>query len=241
MKFFRFSARIFIFLLLTQPILAFGKKDKTDSEPKKEQTEEIKKDFLKIDLFLDTKNPNQKNHFYWQTSSVSYKDSFDALSGASKVHSTQNLRESTLDKTTKSLQIPKGLYALCLFAIASPDSLQKDDFQIENEGKKLTITFSHRGNEYKIESDENGIIKVPDGFFIKKMQKNESEEQVLSEFVADSVSEKASAFYTGKLKSKLDKNRILEITGKLRLTKQEIPPSEAKESESEDEKSPSNP
>lgn len=169
----------FIFFLLNCTIFAFGKKDSAEANETQEsapQKVEVKKEFLKIDLSLDTKNPSAKNHLNWQNTSAKYKDYFDTISGASKVHSTKNLREFTFDKTAKAFQIPKGLYCLCLFAVAKSDYLTQDGFQITQDGKTLVITFSHRGYEYKIQSDENGTFIVPDSFSILKPQKTEPTE-----------------------------------------------------------------
>lgn len=166
----------FIFFLLISQIFSLGKKDKNNSSENSSSQEEseIKKDFFKVDFLLDTKKANPKNHLVWSNSSAAYKDYFDALSGASKVHSTKNLREAFFDKSTKSYLIPKGLYALCLFALANPESVSTDGLSVTQEGKKISIRFTHRENSYRIESDEKGEIYIPQGFFIK-LKENKSE------------------------------------------------------------------
>ena len=218
----------FFLLFVANSAFSFGKKDSSDTTTQDvPKTEEIKKDFLKIDFLLDTAHANPKNHLNWKTSSASYKDSFDAISGASKVHSTKNLREATLDASSKALQIPKGLRALCLFAVASPETLQKDNFQITHEEKKLTISFSHRGNDYKIESDENGTILVPEGFSIKLANQNEKPEEKPSEEEANFTQDKPAftikAIFSGKLKASLSPSGILTLNGKLILTENKEP------------------
>lgn len=167
----------FIFFLLIPQIFSLGKKDKNDSKEtagSQQEESEIKKDFFKVDFLLDTKKANPKNHLVWSNSSAAYRDYFDALSGASKVHSTKNLREAFFDKSTKSFLIPKGLYALCLFALANPELVSTDGLSVTQEGEKTTITFTHRENSYRIESDEKGEIYIPQGFFIK-LKENKSE------------------------------------------------------------------
>ena len=189
MKFSRFFSIIFIFLLLNQSVFSLGKKDKDsdkkESEPVKE--EKIPNETIKIDLFLDTKKPNFKNHFNWKASSKSensssstsssnssnsYKDSFDTVSGASIVHSTKKFRDFSADSSSKNLRTPKGLRNLCLYAVSNPEMLSADNFSVTQQGKKLTITFTHRENSYKIETNEKGEIMVPAGFFIKLKEKN---------------------------------------------------------------------
>ena len=167
-----------LFFIVLFSAFSFGKKDSSDSSSQPGQAP--KTDFLTIDLLLDTKKTGKGSHFNWKNSSASYKDTFDAVSGASKVHSTKNLRELALDKTSKSFLIPKGLYCLCLFAVANPETLAKDCFHIEQKDKKVVITFTHRGNDYKIESDENGEILVSDSFFIKLQEKELAEEDANS-------------------------------------------------------------
>ena len=140
MKFSRFFSIIFIFLLLNQSAFSLGKKDK-DSDKKESELikeEKIPNETIKIDLFLDTKKPNSKNHFNWKASSKSenssssssssnssnsYKDSFDTVSGASIVHSTKKFREFSADSSSKNLRTPKGLRNLCLYAVSNQEML----------------------------------------------------------------------------------------------------------------------
>lgn len=161
----KLSAVTFIVLLSAAQIYTFGKKDSSGSDSS--DSSEVQKEHIKIELFLDTKNSDSKNHFKWETSKNKYNDSFDTVSGASKVHSTKNFRDTALDSTKRNLRTPKGLRNLCLYAVANPEILKKDGFSATKEGSKITITFTHRENSYKIESDENGDIMVPEGFFIK--------------------------------------------------------------------------
>ena len=168
MKIFKVLFVFSIFLFSIGSINALGKKDKDagKTETQAPEKKEVKKDFLSLDLYLDTKKANKKNHLNWKTSSEKYNDSFDAVSSASKVHSTKNLREATMDSGKKNMQIPKGLRSLCLFAVSSPETLSKDNFLATQKGKKITITFEHRGFSYKIESNEKGEIQVPESFSI---------------------------------------------------------------------------
>lgn len=255
MKFPRFFSVFTLVFFAASFSYSLGKKDgKSESEQsKKQEKAELQEDFIKIDMLLDTKSANPKNHLKWKNSSASYDDYFDTISGASKVHSTKNLRDVTLDAGTKSLKIPKGLRSLCLFSVANPESLKNDNFLITQQGKKLTITFSHRQIDYKIESDEEGFIKVPDGFFIKMPKKAEESTKSKDEkkadektnakaeaaqakktdgipddkFQNDEPPQSLSAIYVGKLEAKLSPEGILSIKGKLDLGKHEKPKSEA--------------
>lgn len=163
---------------MASEISALGKKDKAESSASSEN----QKEYIKIDLLLDTKKPNSKNHFNWKASSKSasssssttssnssifFNDYFDTVSGASKVHSTKKFRDFSTGSSSKNLRTPKGLRNLCLYAVSNPEMLSADNFSVSQRGRKLTITFTHREISYKIESDEKGIISVPKGFFIK--------------------------------------------------------------------------
>lgn len=238
------------FLFISIPAFSFGKKDKSETaEPAQEspapETLEVKKEQLKINLFLDTAHQNEKTRFTWQNTALTYKDYFDTVSGASKVHSTKNLREFVFDKTTKNFQIPKGLYCLCLFAVASPDYLAKDTFKIAQDGLKLLITFTHRGNEYKIESDESGIIHVPESFSIlipentapkteetpadSTEQADASPAPAISEFKEDRPETSLKTIFTGKLKTTYSAEGIFTLKGTLKLTENKEPEAQPNE------------
>lgn len=174
-----FISVFIIFVLLSQSAFTFGKKDTDSKKSDSTEEEKIPNEYINIDLLLDTKKQNPKNHFNWKVSGksssssssansdTSYKDYFDAVSGASKVHSTKNFRDVVLDSSKKNLRAPKGLRNLCLYAVANPETLSKDNFVVTQEGKKLTITFTHREDSYRIETDEKGMLQVPEGFFVK--------------------------------------------------------------------------
>ena len=225
MKCKKFILSLFIIISMLPALFSSGKKDISDpssAEPPK--IEEIKKDHFQIDLYLDTKKENIKNHFNWHTSSAKFNDSFDAVSGASKVHSTHGMREFFFDKSAKDFTIPKGLYCLCLYAVSDFTTLQKDDFKITQDGKKLLIFFSHRGISYKIESDDNGIIKVPDSFFIltNKASEDKKSEGEKGEYTKDLQNPSLSQVFGGQLKALLSADGIFTLSGKLNLTESKM-------------------
>lgn len=186
MKFMKKIACVCFFLLLIDfPFFSFGKKDSNQekaSENPAETQVKLQKEFIKIDFQLDTVNENPKNRFNWKTKSLSHKDYFDAVSGASKFHSTKKFREfastvpiassstSSSNSPGKLLLIPKGLRNLLLFSVSKYEYLATDSFNANyDESGKLTINFTHRGTKYRIETDENGILHVPESFFIQNL------------------------------------------------------------------------
>lgn len=207
-----------ISILVLGSIYALGNKDKADEKKQtateqKEKTE-LKKDFVKINFFLDTKNENPKTHFNWETKDKNYNDNFDAVSGASKSRSTKRFRDFASDSSGKNYLVPKSLRNLFLYAVASPELLKKDNLKIGQEGKKLTITFNHRQIDYKIETDPNGILHVPEAF----------------EDIPDTS---LKTIYSGKLKANLTPEGILTLKGRLDLTEQKPPEPKEPEEESE--------
>ena len=238
-----------LLLMTTAAVFSFGRKDKAeDAQAWDTQSakSEIKNEYLSIDMLLDTQKENARNHLNWRSGAVSHKDYFDAVSGASKLHSTKNLRELTADPDSKSSRIPKGLRSLCLFAVSDSKTLSKDNFSITADGKKLTITFSHRGISYKIESDDGGRILVPEGFSIIfppdtgddsrpqdgqqteiAREKNVGEESAALRYEADAPGEAVAAIYKGSLRSSLSQDGILTLKGKLRLAPNERPAQES--------------
>ncbi|MBQ3966902.1 MAG: hypothetical protein II684_08750, partial [Treponema sp.] len=117
---------------------------------------------LKIDFRCRLDGDDGKNYLNWQSDTSKIKDSFDAVSGASKKMSTKLLREVQAEE--KKRLFPKGLYALLLFAVTSPEQMKTDMLTVEAEDRKLTISFIHRGNAYKITTDEKGRLDLLTGF-----------------------------------------------------------------------------
>ena len=110
-----------------------------------------------VSVFFSLKKDDaKKNHFTWLTYDKRLKDSYDAISGASKHHATKNFSEFVQYEGKRIF--PQGLRNLFLFAVSSPEYMKIDDLTFFQEEKKVTIRFIHRGNAYKIETDEKGFI-----------------------------------------------------------------------------------
>ena len=101
---------------------------------------------------------------FWSINDSSAKDHYDAVSGASVSRATQNL--TTLVLTGKNKLAPKGLKALLLYAVSAPETATADALNVTQSGKRICIQFVHRGNAYRIESDERGVIDIEKSFFI---------------------------------------------------------------------------
>lgn len=194
---------IFFFLALC-PVLAFA----TET--------------LKIDFRYNTTADDGKNYLAWQTKGTKAKDMFDAVTGASKAHATKELRVLQTESGTKVL--PKGLYALLLFAVSPSAQAKTDNLQIQADGKKLVISFFHRGNAYTITTDEKGRLNTRTSFTIaQNLADNENGVFTLKPkiewekvtFTADDYDENAESIWDGTLQTAFTDD-VLTIKGKLK-------------------------
>lgn len=119
---------------------------------------------LSIAFRYNTAADDGKNFLRWQTDGTKTADRFDAVTGASLAQSTKSLR--AVQEPGKKKAFPKGLYALLLFAVSPAAQAQADDLAVAKDGAQLTISFMHRGNAYRITTDEKGRLHTRTGFTI---------------------------------------------------------------------------
>lgn len=119
---------------------------------------------LSIAFRYNTAADDGKNFLRWQTNGTKTADRFDAVTGASVAQSTKSLR--ALQEPGKKKAFPKGLYALLLFAVSPAAQAQADDLAVAKDGARLTISFMHRGNAYRITTDEKGRLHTRTGFVL---------------------------------------------------------------------------
>lgn len=105
---------------------------------------------------------SQGSALTWNAGSA-VKDSFDSVSGASVSSSTRLLKSLWQDKSG-GRTMPDGLRALLLFAVSGPGMAERDALNVRADGKKLTVTFVHRGTAYMIETDDRGFADVSVSF-----------------------------------------------------------------------------
>lgn len=183
-------------------------------------------------------NPEaQKGNFFeWKNDSGKTKDSYDAVTGASKKRTNQYFKSVWYDSSSKKRLLPKALVSLFLYAVNSPETAVTDCWKIEQNEKQLLISFVHRGNVYRILTDENGFISLTEScavacgaaenrggsFFVKEEfllpQSDPSDmngiNAELLEFVPDIADSDAPNVYSGMLKASYKKN-ILTVQGTL--------------------------
>lgn len=136
---------------------------------------------MKIDFRYRLNGDDGKNHLNWQTKTTKdkqakttnpnsvadrqIKDKYDATTGASKNMSTKYMREAAFSGS--NMIMPKGLYCLLLFAVSSAELAETDMFKVEKQPgkeKALSISFIHRGNAYRISTDEKGQLDTLTSF-----------------------------------------------------------------------------
>jgi hypothetical protein len=95
------------------------------------------------------------------------KDSFDAVSGASKQKSTSLFAPIQTDIMGRAT-ISQGFRGLLLFPVA-PDSVRlEDNLHVYKEGDRITAEYAHRGVAYRVQTDQNGNISFPRGGYVMR-------------------------------------------------------------------------
>lgn len=152
------------------------------------------KDTFSVSFRLNTAIDDGKNSLVWSTSSKKIKDSYDALSGASVMHSTGELFTVIHGSETKSkdLLLPKGLRALLLFACSSPEFLSSDNLEVKEENNRIKITFTHRNVKYFILSDEKHYLDAQKSFFTLTEEAEESKENAQPSDVKQDIPEEST-------------------------------------------------
>jgi hypothetical protein len=190
-----------------------------------------------IDYRFNTVKDDAKNYVTWSADGKTYKDSFDAKTGASKAQSTKNFNAVRFDTTGKAKATPAGLRSLILYPVASRATAEGDAFTVSEEGQKIVISFVHRGTAYRITTDAAGTIDMAKSFetaagladniagtftvkadYLKsggnntKMSDIDWSKVTFSPDIADAA---AAYKYSGTLKAEYGKDGILTIKGSL--------------------------
>ncbi len=134
---------------------------------------------LKIDYQVNVAAADAANYFTFtgpirymaadkDTVEVPSKNHPDAVSGASKQHSTEMFQPYRLDVKGKNV-FPDGLRGLFLFAV-SPNQQRLDDNLTATKASDGTITirYIHRGTAYELVTDKTGAFNFPNGIHFRK-------------------------------------------------------------------------
>jgi hypothetical protein len=119
---------------------------------------------LKIEYQYDITGTSRTNYFTF-TGPIRYmavdKDHYDGRTGASVHGSTEKFQPYRYDVKGRTA-IPGGLRGLFLFAVAESDQPKIDNLQVDKASNGvITIQYAHRGTAYRITTDRNGVISMP--------------------------------------------------------------------------------
>ena len=125
---------------------------------------------LNIDFRYNCARSDSGNYLSY-TSGIRYieanKDSFDAVSGASRQHSTSLFAPLETDIMGRAT-ISKGFRGLLLFAVAADNIRLVNNLHVYREGKVITMEFVNQGIAYQIQTDSQSRISFPRGRFLKR-------------------------------------------------------------------------
>jgi hypothetical protein len=126
---------------------------------------------LTIDYQYNLRRADTANFFTF-SGAIRYlaadKDTLDATTGASAKNSTELFQGYRYDVKGKNT-FPDGLRSLFLFAVAVADQRDVDNLTVTkaNDGT-ITIQYVHRGTAYRMVTDKNGVLSLPNGNFQKR-------------------------------------------------------------------------
>jgi hypothetical protein len=125
---------------------------------------------LSIDYRFDVSGRTEGNYLSY-TSAIRYiaadKDTFDAVSGASRQKSTSLFAPIQTDIMGRAT-ISGGFRGLLLFPLAADATRIEDNLHVYKEGNVITMEYVHRGVAYRIRTDERGNISFPRGSYVMR-------------------------------------------------------------------------
>ncbi|MDR2738228.1 MAG: hypothetical protein LBB68_00115 [Treponema sp.] len=123
-----------------------------------------------VDYRLNPARPDGDNYLSYK-SAIRYiaaeKDSYDAVSGASKQKSTSLFAPIQTDIMGRAT-ISQGFRGLLLFPVASDNVRREDNLHVYKEGDSIIMEYAHRGVAYRVQTDKNGNISFPRGGYVMR-------------------------------------------------------------------------
>jgi hypothetical protein len=125
---------------------------------------------LSIDYRFDVSGRAGGNYLSY-TSAIRYiaanKDTFDAVSGASRQKSTSLFAPIQTDIMGRAT-ISGGFRSLLMFPLAADAVRVEDNLHVYKEGAVITMEYVHRGVAYRIQTDSLGNISFPRGSYVMR-------------------------------------------------------------------------
>jgi hypothetical protein len=127
---------------------------------------------LIIDFQYNVSGPDAGNYLTF-TGPLRYitvsKDTYDAVSGASKQKSTTLFTPYQTDITGKAA-FPAGVRGLFLYPVSDDGTRQNDNLNVSKaRNGVITIQYAHRGTAYRIVTDAQGRVTFPHGAYSKRV------------------------------------------------------------------------
>jgi hypothetical protein len=125
---------------------------------------------LTIDYRYRVSGPDGGNYLSY-TSAIRYiaaeRDTFDAVSGASRQKSTSLFAPIQTDIMGRAT-ISGGFRGLLLFPLSADSTRTEDNLHVYKEGNVITAEYLHRGVAYRIQTDQQGNISFPRGSYVMR-------------------------------------------------------------------------
>jgi hypothetical protein len=125
---------------------------------------------LSIDYRFDVSGRTEGNYLSY-TSAIRYiaadKDSFDAVSGASRQKSTSLFAPIQSDIMGRAT-ISGGFRSLLMYPLAADSVRLEDNLHVYKEGPVIIMEYIHRGVAYRVQTDERGNISFPRGSYVMR-------------------------------------------------------------------------
>jgi hypothetical protein len=125
---------------------------------------------LSIDYRFNVSGPAEGNYLSY-TSAIRYiaadRDSFDAVTGASRQKSTSLFAPIQSDIMGRAT-ISGGFRSLLMFPLADDSVRREDNLHVYREGAVITMEYVHRGVAYRIQTDSRGNIGFPRGSYVMR-------------------------------------------------------------------------
>jgi hypothetical protein len=125
---------------------------------------------LTIDYRYNTSGKRDENYLSYK-SAIRYiaadKDTFDAVTGASKQKSTSLIAPIQTDIMGRAT-ISGGFRSLLMFPLAPDTTRTEDNLHVFKEGPVIIMEYVHRGVAYRIQTDRNGNIGFPRGNYVMR-------------------------------------------------------------------------
>ncbi|MBI9108959.1 MAG: hypothetical protein JEZ04_19605 [Spirochaetales bacterium] len=124
---------------------------------------------LTIDFKVDISGKTRVSYFTF-TGPIRYmaleQDHFDGVTGASLLGSTHIFQPYRNDVLGKKV-MPDGLRGLFLYGVAGADLAKSDKLKASKASNGvITVEYSHRGSDYKIVTDRQGMLSLTSGTFL---------------------------------------------------------------------------